>query len=180
MYDSASDSRVLIFVGDDYEDIELQYPKYRLLESGAEVVLAGLKSGVPHRGKHGTIEHTQVAIDDIDVDRIDALIVPGGWMPDWLRRFDDVKRITKEVHDQGKVVASICHGPWIPISAGIVGGMTYTSSPGVADDLTNAGAKWVDESVVVDRNHVSSRRPDDLPAFCKAILGLLSTTRRSD
>jgi protease I len=176
---SISGARVLILVGDDYEDTELKYPKYRLAEAGADVVIAGLEAGVTHHGKHGIAERAEVAVRDLDADGFDTLVVPGGWMPDWLRRFDEVKAITKHIHDRGKIVASICHGPWIPISAGIVNGATYTSSPGLTDDLRNAGATWVDEPVVVDRNHISSRRPDDLPAFCRAIIEQITAQRTS-
>lgn len=166
--------KVLIFVGDDYEDMELQYPKYRLLEAGAEVVLAGLEAGVVHHGKWGYPQKAQVAVSEVDADAFDGLVIPGGWMPDKLRRDDHVKRITKTICDAGKCVASICHGPWIDISAGIVKGKTYTSTPGIKDDLINAGATWVDKPVMIDRNHVTSRRPDDLPAFCDGILKVMT------
>ena len=164
---------VLIFVGDDYEDMELQYPKYRLLEAGARVVVAGLEAGVTHNGKYGYPQVAQAKIGDLNPADFDALVIPGGWMPDKLRRYDEVKRITKQIHDAGKCVASICHGPWIDISAGIVKGATYTSTPGLTDDLRNAGATWVDQPVVIDRNHVTSRRPDDLPDFCRGILEVM-------
>lgn len=166
--------RVLIFVGDDYEDLELQYPKYRLLEAGANVVVAGLDAGVTYKGKHGYPQTSQARIEDLNAPDFDGLVIPGGWMPDKLRRYEAVKRITKQIHDAGKCVASICHGPWIDISAGIVKGATYTSTPGLTDDLRNAGATWVDKPVVIDRNHVTSRRPDDLPDFCRGILEVMS------
>ncbi len=166
--------RVLIFVGDDYEDMELQYPKYRLLEAGAEVVIAGQKAGALHHGKYGYPERAQVAVAGLDTGPFHGLVVPGGWMPDKLRRDPEVLRITRAFHDAGKCVASICHGPWINISAGIVRGLRYTSSPGIPDDLKNAGATWVDAPVVVDGHHVSSRRPDDLPLFMTAVIGLVA------
>lgn len=164
---------VLIFVGDDYEDMELQYPKYRLLEAGARVVVAGLEKGVTHKGKYGYPQIAQARISNLSAADFDGLVIPGGWMPDKLRRYDEVKRITKQIHDAGKCVASICHGPWIDISAGIVKGATYTSTPGLTDDLRNAGATWVDQPVVIDGNHVTSRRPDDLPEFCRGILEVM-------
>ena len=166
--------RVLIFVGDDYEDMELQYPKYRLLEAGAEVVVAGLEADVIHKGKYGYPQVSQKRIADLSGSDFDALVIPGGWMPDKLRRYDEVKKITSDIHHSGKCVASICHGPWIDISAGIVKGATYTSTPGLTDDLVNAGATWVDKPVVIDGNHVTSRRPDDLPEFCRGILEVMS------
>ncbi len=166
---------VLIFVGDDYEDMELQYPKYRLHEAGCEVVVAGLEAGVTHKGKHGYPQQAEAAVADLNADDFDALVVPGGWMPDKLRRYDAVKAITKQIADAGKPIASICHGPWIDISAGIVKGVTYTSTPGLTDDLRNAGAMWVDQEVCVDEKHrrVSSRRPDDLPAFMREMLKMM-------
>lgn len=167
--------RVLIFVGDDYEDLELQYPKYRLREAGAQVVVAGLEAGVTHKGKHGYPQLAEAAVGDLSADDFDALVVPGGWMPDKLRRYGSVLSITREIHKQGKPLASICHGGWINISADVVKGYHYTSTPGIKDDLVNAGvASWSDEEVVVDRNHISSRRPDDCPAFCAAIIAAMA------
>jgi len=165
--------RVLIFVGQDYEDMELQYPKYRLIEAGAQVVVAGLEADALYTGKYGYPQRPDARIVDLDVADFDGLVIPGGWMPDKLRRYDEVKRITKQIHEAGKCVASICHGPWIDISAGIVQGATYTSTPGLTDDLRNAGATWVDQPVCIDGNHVTSRRPDDLPEFCRGILEVM-------
>ena len=166
--------RVLIFVGTDYEDMELQYPKYRLIEAGATVTVAGLEAGVTYKGKHGYPQTSDAAVADLKADDFDALVIPGGWMPDKLRRDDHVKQLTKAISDAGKPVASICHGPWIDISAGIVAGVTYTSTPALKDDLTNAGAKWVDKPVMVDGNRVTSRRPDDLPQFCAALIEMMA------
>ncbi len=166
--------RILIFVGDDYEDMELQYPKYRLIEAGAEVIVAGLDADVIYKGKYGYPQVSQMRIADQSAADFDGLVIPGGWMPDKLRRYDEVKRVTLGMHEAGKCVASICHGPWIDISAGIVKGATYTSTPGLTDDLRNAGAKWVDQPVVIDGHHVTSRRPDDLPEFCRGILEVMS------
>ncbi|MEO0514527.1 MAG: type 1 glutamine amidotransferase domain-containing protein [Planctomycetota bacterium] len=167
--------RILIFVGDDYEDQELQYPKYRLREAGAVVTVAGLDADVVYHGKYSYPQRSDAAVRDLDADDFDALVIPGGWMPDKLRRYDEVKHITKTIADAGKPIASVCHGPWIDISAGIVRGVTYTSTPGLTDDLTNAGAIWVDQKVCVDNKHhrVSSRRPDDLPAFMAAFIEMV-------
>lgn len=166
--------RILIFVGDDYEDLELQYPKYRLIEAGAQVVVAGLEAGVTHRGKHGYPQTADAVIKDLNARDFDALVIPGGWMPDKLRRYDEVKTITRDFHEAGKCIASICHGPWIDISADIVRGATYTSTPALTDDLRNAGATWVDQPVCIDGHHVTSRRPDDLPAFCAGIIQVMT------
>ncbi|WP_456443125.1 type 1 glutamine amidotransferase domain-containing protein [Caldithrix abyssi] len=167
---SIEDKRILFFVEDLYEDLELWYPKLRLLEAGAKVLVAGPQKGKIYRGKNGYPCQAEAAIDEISFEDFDGLILSGGFAPDRLRRMDKVKHITAEIHQRGKLIAHICHGGWIAISAGIVKGFTCTSTPGIKDDLENAGAKWVDQPVVVDRNMISSRRPDDLPQFCKAII----------
>ena len=167
--------RVCIFVGDDYEDLELQVPKYRLLEAGAEVIVAGLEAGRVHKGKHGYPERADVAVDAVDADALDGLVVPGGWMPDKLRRYESVLDIVRRCEERAVPIASICHGPWIDISAGVVRGYRYTSTPGIQDDLVNAGAEWIDAPLVVDRHHISSRRPGDLPLFCRALVEMLAS-----
>ncbi|MEM8782747.1 MAG: type 1 glutamine amidotransferase domain-containing protein [Planctomycetota bacterium] len=167
---------VLLFVGDDYEDLELQYPKLRLREAGYATTIAGLDpAGTEYHGKHGYPQASDACVDDLSADDFVGLVVPGGWMPDKLRRYDSVKAITKAFAESGKPIASVCHGPWIDISAGIVRGVRYTSTPGLTDDLTNAGALWEDAEVCVDEKHrrVSSRRPDDLPAFMREFLKTL-------
>jgi protease I len=165
--------KVLLFAGDDYEDLELQYPRLRLLEAGMTPVLAGLKAGQHVTGKHGYPAVTDAAAQALTAASFAALIVPGGWMPDKLRRDPDVLRLVREFDHKQKPVASICHGGWICISAGIVKGRRYTGSLGIKDDLVNAGAHFEDAEVVVDGHHVSSRTPDDLPAFMAAVLKLL-------
>lgn len=166
--------RILAFVGDIYEDLELLYPRLRLIEAGAVVVTAGEEEGRTYKGKHGYPFTADAALNSVHAEDFDGLLVPGGFMPDKLRRLDSVKRLTKGIFEAGKPLAHICHGGWIPISAGIVKGYTCTSTPGIKDDLENAGAIWVDQEVVVDRNMVSSRKPDDLPAFCRAFINVLA------
>jgi len=167
--------RVLMFVDDIFEDMELLYPYYRLIEEGAEVVVAGPESGTVYKGKHGYPFRSTAAIADQKADDFDLLVIAGGFAPDKLRRDPKVLELTLDIHEAGKPVAHICHGGWIPISAGIMNGFTCTSTPGIKDDLQNAGATWVDKKVVVDRNQISSRKPDDLPAFCQEIIKLAST-----
>lgn len=162
----------LAFVGPDYEDLELWYPKLRLIEAGARFVVAGQAAGANYAGKNGYPCVSDIAIEGIDTDQFDGLICAGGWMPDKLRRDPEVLRITREFAEAKKLVAAICHGGWIPISAGIYKGVRVTGSPGIKDDLVNAGAIFEDAAVVVDRHFVSSRRPDDLPDFCRGILSL--------
>jgi protease I len=170
--------RVLAFVGDVYEDLELLFPRLRLIEEGAAVTTAGLDApGTRYTGKHGYPFVSDARVKDVRSAEFDGLLVPGGFMPDRLRRDEDVKRITREMHAAGRPIAHVCHGGWIPISAGIVRGLTVTSTPGIKDDLINAGAHWVDRECVVDRNHVTARKPDDLPAFCRAFIGMLEERR---
>ena len=165
--------RVLILVGDVYEDLELWYPKLRLIEAGADVVVAGLEAGKTYVGKHGYPCISDATIAEMSADDFDALVVPGGFMPDKLRRDEKILQLVRDFAGAGKVVAAICHGGWIPISAGVYKDVRVTGSPGIKDDLINAGAIWVDEPVVVDRHFVSSRKPDDLPEFCRGILSAL-------
>ena len=165
--------KILIFIGDIYEELELWYPKLRLEEEGAEVHLAGLKSNTSYSGKNGYAGTSDVSYNDIGVDNYDGLVIPGGYMPDKLRRDNKVLEITAEFHEQGKMVAFICHGGWIPISAGIVKGKKLTSVNAIKDDLTNAGAEWVDEPIVVDGNIITSRTPKDLGHFGRAMISFL-------
>ena len=166
--------RFFMFTGDIYEDLELWYPKLRLIEAGAEVVLAGQKAGMVYQGKNGYPCTSDISIDDIRSEDFDGVICPGGFMPDKLRRDPKVLQLVKEMADEKKLVAAICHGGWIPISAKVYDGVRVTGSPGIKDDLINAGAIWEDAPVVVDRHFVSSRKPDDLPDFCRGILSTLN------
>lgn len=166
--------KILTFVDNIYEDLELLYPRLRMIEAGAEVVVAGPEAGVTYHGKHGYPIVSDAPIDQMNSSDFNALIIPGGFAPDKLRRMDKVKQLTREIFEQGKLVAHICHAGWIPISAGIVNGFECTATTAIKDDLENAGATFVDKSVVVDRNQITSRRPDDLPDFCRAIIEWLS------
>lgn len=168
-----ADRRVLIFTGDIYEDLELWYPKLRLIEAGAEVVVAGDKAGAVYAGKHSYPCKADAALVDMQAANFDGLVVPGGFMPDKLRRDPHVLQLVRDFAGAGKLVAAICHGGWIPISAGVYRGVRVTGSPGIKDDLVNAGAIWEDAAVVIDRNFVCSRKPDDLPDFCRGILQVM-------
>jgi len=167
--------RILMFVEDIYEDLELWYPKLRLIEAGAEVVVAGPLADKTYHGKHTYPCRSDAAIADMQSSDFHGVVVPGGFMPDKLRRDPKVLQLVKETAAAGKLVAAICHGGWIPISAGVYRGVRVTGSPGIKDDLVNAGAVWEDAAVVVDRNFVSSRKPDDLPDFCRAIIQFMSS-----
>lgn len=166
--------RILSFVGDIYEDLELWYPKLRIIEAGGEVVVAGPEAQTHYSGKLGYPCTSDVAIRDCVADAFDGLLVPGGFMPDKLRRDGHVLDLVRAFDAARKPIAAICHGGWIPISAGVYKGVRVTGSPGIKDDLVNAGALFEDAAVVVDGHHVSSRRPDDLPDFCREFLRLLA------
>lgn len=169
--------RVLFFVGESYEDLELWYPKLRLQEAGSVTVVAGPQAGVKYNGKNGYPCVSDAAIGDVQADSFDGLVVPGGFMPDQLRRDPKVLRLVQEFDQAKKPIAAICHGGWIPISAGVYRGVRVTGSPGIKDDLINSGGVFEDASVVVDGHHVSSRRPDDLPDFCRELIRLLAANR---
>lgn len=168
--------RFLVFVGDDYEDLELWYPKLRLIEAGAEVVVAGPEAKKSYRGKNGYPCVSDAAINAMQDADFTGLVVPGGFMPDKLRRDPKVLSLVQGFAKSNKLVAAVCHGGWIPISAGVYKGVRVTGSLGIKDDLVNAGALWEDTPVVVDRHFVSSRKPDDLPDFCHGILHVLTGT----
>src|SRR6266478_6022421 len=164
--------KVLKFVDDVYEDLELWYPKLRLEEAGFAMTMAAheLKT---YSGKHGYPATADALISEMKTSDFCGLLIPGGFMPDKLRRDPDVLALTRDCFEQGKLVAFICHGGWIPISARILKGKSVTGSLGIKDDLENAGATYVDEAVVVDKNLVSSRTPRDLAPFAKAMLDFL-------
>lgn len=167
-----SQGTVLILVGPEYEDLEVWYPKLRLEEAGYDAPMAGI--GEPmYRGKHGYPANMDGHARDWRAEQLIGILAPGGWAPDKLRRDPHVLQLVRDVHTAGKLVATICHGPWILISAGIVRGRTLTSTVGIRDDLVNAGATWVDQPVVCDGNIVSSRVPKDLPAFGRACVDWL-------
>lgn len=169
---------VLAFVDEIYEDLELWYPLLRLQEAGYSMRLAGpeLRS---YSGKHGYPAVSDLRIADARSEDFVGLLVPGGFMPDKLRRDAKVLSLTREFHEQGKLVAFICHGGWIPISARILRGKRVTGSLGIKDDLENAGALWVDAPVVVDGNLISSRTPRDLAPFAKAMVDFLDASAGS-
>jgi protease I len=164
------DQRFLIFVDDIYEDLELWYPKLRLIEAGGSVVVAGPAAKTKYAGKHSYPCVSDAAIADVQAADFSGVILPGGFMPDKLRRDPKVLQLIRDFSAAGKLVAAVCHGGWMAISAGVYRGVRVTGSPGIKDDLVNAGAIWEDSPVVVDRHFISSRKPDDLPQFCAAIV----------
>lgn len=165
--------RIAIFVDTLYQEMELWYPLYRLREAGADVVIASAAAGQTYTSKLGYPCASQVSYDDLDAKRFDGVIVPGGYAPDHMRRHAKANRFVADLDRQGKLVAAICHAGWVLCSAGILKGRRATSFFAIKDDLINAGARWEDAEVVVDNNLVTSRKPDDLPAFMKACIDVL-------
>jgi len=166
--------KVVCFVDREFEDLELWYPVIRLREEGAKVDLAGDEAGKVYNGKYGVPATSDKAYAELDPRDYDGVLVPGGWAPDKIRRFPEVHSFIQEMDRAGKPIGQICHAGWVLISAGILQNRTVTSTPGIKDDMTNAGATWVDEPVVVDGNLVSSRRPPDLAPYAKAYCDLLA------
>lgn len=165
--------KILMFVHNLYEEMELHYPRYRLMEAGFEVVVAGPEKEQTYEGKHGYPCKADESLSKINPSHFEGLIIPGGYAPDKLRMIPEVLQITKKLHSDGKLIAFICHAGWVPASAGILKGIKCTSYKAIKDDMIHAGANWVDEAVVVDKNCISSRSPADLPYFCPAILNFL-------
>lgn len=162
--------RVAILVEDLYQVLEVWYPFYRLKEEGFEVLAVGPGTKKQYGSKEGYPIDVQASIDQIQAKDFDAVVIPGGWAPDMMRRCDRMVAFVRELYLSGKVVASICHGGWMLVSAGILQGKRATSFCAIKDDLTAAGAQFEDQEVVVDGNLITSRKPDDLPRFVEAII----------
>lgn len=164
---------VALLTADLFEDVELWYPYYRLQEAGHQVELVGCEKNVEHQGKKGTVARTTVAASELDPGEIDAVVIPGGYSPDHMRRCPAMVDLVRAAGMAGKPVAAICHGPWMLASAGLLSGRQATSFFSIRDDIVNAGADWVDGEVVRDGNIVTSRRPADLPAFMREVIDSL-------
>lgn len=162
--------KAVILIANDYQDLEVWYPILRLREAGWKVVSAGIDTQEKYKGKHGYPITVDTMVEEISSDEFDAVIVPGGWAPDYIRRNHAALDLVAAMNSKKKIVAAICHAGWVLVSAKILDGRKVTSFSAIKDDMINAGAKWEDEEVVVDGNLITSRTPDDLPAFCKAIL----------
>ena len=165
--------RAAILAENLYQDQEVWYPLFRLKEEGAEVVVVGSGSAKTYTSKHGYPVEADKSASEVNAKDFDAVIIPGGYAPDLMRRYPEMVKLVREAFDQGKVVASICHGGWMLASANILEGKTVTSFFAIKDDLVHAGATFVDEEVTVDGNLITSRKPEDLPAFCRAIISAL-------
>lgn len=169
-----SGKRVAILVEDNYQELELWYPLLRFREAGAQVTVVGREKGMVHTSKHGYETTADISASEARPQDYDAVIIPGGYAPDLMRRNPPMVGLVRDVYHQGKVVAAICHAGWMLISADIIQGKKVTSVSSIKDDMVNAGATWVDEPVVRDGNLVTSRVPQDLPFFGKEIISALS------
>jgi deglycase len=170
--------RVAILAEQQYEDQELWYPLFRLREAGAEVFVVGTGTADEYQSKHGYTVKVDGEAETVNAAQFDAVIIPGGYAPDHMRRSPAMIRLVREAHEQGKVVAAICHAGWMLASAGIAEGRTLTCFKSIKDDLVNAGANYVDREVVRDGNLITSRFPNDLPAFMREIIGALVEARQ--
>jgi protease I len=170
-----SDKRIVIFIDNAYQELEVWYPYLRFQEAGITVVFAAAESGQTYASKHGYPAKADKSYDELSVSDYDGVIVPGGFAPDRIRRHPKANLFVKHMDEAKKLVAAICHGPWVLCSAyGLLKGRRATSFFAIKDDVVNAGANWEDGAAVVDNNLVTSRKPEDLPEFCCACLNVLS------
>ena len=166
--------KIAILVDNIYQEMEVWYPYYRLKEAGAEMITVGAKAGEIYTSKLGYPVKAELSYDELKASDFDGVVIPGGYAPDHIRRHPKALQFVKQLDSEGKLVASICHGPWVLCSSGVLKGRKATSFFAIKDDVVNAGANWQDAEVVVDGNLVTSRKPDDLPAFCRAAIQVLA------
>ncbi len=169
--------KVALLVDQIYQDLEVWYPYYRLKEAGAEVLVVGAKAGETYPGKYGYPIVAERSYDQVSAGDIDGVLIPGGYAPDHIRRYPKALQLVRDLDAQGKLIAAICHAGWVLCSAGILPGRRVTCFSAIRDDVVNAGGLYEDAEVVVDRNLVTSRKPDDLPAFCVAAIQVLKGPR---
>jgi deglycase len=162
--------KAAILVEEIYNEFELWIPYYRLKEEGVEVTIVGTGTATVYHGKHGIPAAIDRDASQVGAADFDAVVIPGGYAPDKMRLSKDMVKLVKDLFDQGKVVASICHGGWMLASADVLRGKKATSYVSIRDDMVNAGAEWEDSELVRDGNLITSRKPDDLPAFCRTIV----------
>lgn len=172
-----SGKRVAVLAENMYEDLELWYPVIRLREAGAEVSVVGPAAGATYKSKHGLEVRADLSAEDAKAGAFDAVVIPGGFAPDYMRRTEAMVSFVRDASERGKVVAAICHAGSMLVSARVLKGKRVTSFKSIKDDVVNAGGEWVDRAVVRDGNLITSRVPDDLPAFCGEIISALSETK---
>lgn len=172
---SLQGKRVAILVEDLYEELELWYPLLRLREAGADVLVVGTGAQEVYKGKHGYPVEAEATVAGLSVEDLDAVAIPGGYAPDRMRRCPALLDLVRQAVHSGRVVAAIGHAGWVLASAGVLSGRKVTGYASIKDDLVSAGARYMDRAVVVDNNLITSRQPDDLPAFCQAMIAALET-----
>jgi protease I len=166
--------KVAMLVDNIYQEMEVWYPLFRFREAGATVVTIGAVAGQTYTSKLGYPVKAEISYDDAKAEEFDGVIIPGGYAPDHIRRYEKALQFVRDIDRRGKLIASICHGPWVLCSTGTLKSRRATSFFAIKDDLVNAGARWEDSEVVVDGNLVTSRKPEDLPAFCRESLKVVS------
>jgi len=164
---------VAVLAADLYNEYELIYPYYRLLEAGARVLVVGAGDAKSYKSKVGLPVSVDAAVDEVSVDDFDGVVIPGGFAPDFMRRTPAMVEFVRQMHLGGKVVAAICHAGWMLASAEILQGRTVTSFFAIKPDMVHAGANWIDEECVVDGKLITARTPADLPAFMRAVVAAL-------
>lgn len=172
-------AKVAVLVEDNYQVLEVWYPYLRLREDGIETLLVGTGRKKEYKSKEGYPAVEQLPIEKARVADFSGVVIPGGYAPDILRRYKEVNNFVREMYKKNKLVAAICHGGWVLVSAGIVKGKKVTGFYAIKDDLVNAGGKFIDKEVVVDGNLITSRKPFDLPAFCREILRKIKKSEES-
>lgn len=165
--------KTAILIENNYQELEAWYPYYRLKEAGFQPVFAGPDKDKIYKSKNGYPLKSEISFELLTPEEYSGVIIPGGYAPDIIRRDKKALSFVKNIYNSGKLTAAICHGGWVLISAGILKGKKITGFFSIKDDLINSGAEYLDKSVVVDKNLVTSRTPDDLPDFCKAILNIM-------
>jgi protease I len=167
------DKRIAILAEDIYNEFELWIPYYRFKEEGAEVIVVGTGTSSVYHGKYGIPVQVDKTASEMNPDDLDAIIIPGGYAPDKMRIHPEMVGLVKSAFEKGKIISSICHGGWMLVSANIIHGKWVTSYVAIRDDMVNAGGMWQDEELVRDGNLITSRKPEDLPAFCRATIEAL-------
>ncbi len=165
--------KIAVLLDNVYQEMEVWYPYFRLQEAGAEVVFVAAEAGKTYTSKLGYPAKSDRSYDQVSAPDFDGVVVPGGYAPDHIRRHPKANQFVHDMDAEGKLVAAICHGPWVLCSANMLKGRRATSFFAIKDDVVNAGAHWEDAEVVVDNNLVTSRKPEDLPAFCRASIQVL-------
>ena len=166
-------TKIAFLLDEGFEDLEFWVTVMRLREEGAKVVIISHEGKKEYRGKNGLLAAAEAAVKEVHANDFDAVIVPGGWAPDKMRRYEDVKTFVRDIYLAGKIVGMICHAGLVGISAGIVAGKKATGSLGIKDDLVNAGALWVDEPAFRDGNLVWGRVVADIPDFCRELVAAI-------